>query len=143
MLTWQTMCPFLRRTFDVCAIMAWLVAPSCGDPAAIAQLDLAVTPSTHLLVLAPHPDDEALAAAGLMQRVQAAGGRIRVVLMTSGDAFDENVHRRRSEERDAADRRESGNRRERESIAAMARIGVDRSQLRLLGFPDMGLCLLA
>jgi LmbE family N-acetylglucosaminyl deacetylase len=42
---------------------------------------------TRLLVISPHPDDEAIAAAGVMQRVRSAGGRVRVVLLTSGDAF--------------------------------------------------------
>jgi len=37
-----------------------------------------------LLVLAPHPDDEVLAAGGLMGRVAREGGEVRVVSLTSG-----------------------------------------------------------
>src|SRR5262245_49247126 len=58
-----------------------------------AALELPTGPSTRLLVVAPHPDDEALAAAGLIQRVRAAGGLVRVLLMTSGDAFPEGIER--------------------------------------------------
>lgn len=40
-----------------------------------------------LLVLAPHPDDETLSSAGLIQKVYAKGGTIRTVVVTSGDAY--------------------------------------------------------
>lgn len=106
------------------------------------DLDLATSSATRLLVLAPHPDDETLGAAGLIQRVRAAGGAVRVVLMTSGDAFAE-TNRRGSPPADAADHRKSGVDRENESAAALARLGVDRADIVMLGFPDMGLCFLA
>lgn len=101
-------------------------------------------PGTRLLVFAPHPDDEALGAAGLIRRVVAAGGSVHVVLMTSGDAFSEGVesetHVRRLGPRDY---RGYGDLRERETIAAMRLLGVDRAHLLFLGFPDGGLCLIA
>jgi len=37
------------------------------------------------LVIAPHPDDESIAAGGLLQRAIAAGGEVRVVFVTDGD----------------------------------------------------------
>ena len=46
---------------------------------------LEVPERLHLLVVAPHPDDEALGAAGLMQRVQARQGQVSVAYLTSGD----------------------------------------------------------
>ena len=52
---------------------------------------MAIGPATRLLVLSPHPDDETLGAAGLIRRVVKAGGTVRVVLLTSGDAFAEGV----------------------------------------------------
>src|SRR5262249_9672320 len=70
----------------VCVIVA---EPFAADE--VPELNLNVGPTTRLLVLAPHPDDEALGAAGLIQRVVGAGGSVRVVLMTSGDAFPEGV----------------------------------------------------
>jgi LmbE family N-acetylglucosaminyl deacetylase len=120
-----------------------LAVAACAQPATVPDLTLDVPSSTRLLVVAPHPDDETLAAGGLIQRVRAAGGALRIVVMTSGDAFEESLAGRRSAQRDASDHRENGILRERESIAAMARLGVDRTHIRLLGFPDMGLCLLA
>jgi len=40
-----------------------------------------------LLVLAPHPDDEALSAAGMIQQVFERGGSVRTVVVTAGDAY--------------------------------------------------------
>jgi len=101
-------------------------------------------PRTRLVVVAPHPDDEALAAAGLIQRVRASGGWVRVVVMTSGDGFSQGVeaamHLRRPR---PADYRTYASVRERETIAAMRQLGLDRGHLEFLGFPDGGLCLIA
>jgi LmbE family N-acetylglucosaminyl deacetylase len=107
-------------------------------------LDMQLGPTSRLLVFAPHPDDEALGAAGLIQRVMAAGGSVRVVLMTSGDAFPEGIematHIRRPKPRDYVN---YGNLRERETIAAMQLVGINRAHILFLGFPDGGLCLIA
>lgn len=39
------------------------------------------------MVVAPHPDDETLAAGGLIQRVLASGGTVRVIVLTAGDGY--------------------------------------------------------
>ena len=123
------------------AALLFLAVSACVDDApAISELDSPITSATRLLVFAPHPDDETLGAAGLIRRVREAAGAVRVVLMTSGDAFAES---RQSTEPDASDHRRNGIVRERESVAAMARLGVDEANVVKLGFPDMGLCLLA
>lgn len=41
-----------------------------------------------LLVIAPHPDDEVLGAAGLIQKVKQSGGKVYVLFMTVGDTKD-------------------------------------------------------
>jgi LmbE family N-acetylglucosaminyl deacetylase len=45
-----------------------------------------------LLVVAPHPDDETLCCAGAIQRARAAGARVAIVWITSGDAFELDAH---------------------------------------------------
>ena len=50
-----------------------------------------VSHAERLVVVAPHPDDETLGAGGLMQRVLASGGSVRVVLVTAGDGYVEAV----------------------------------------------------
>src|SRR5881275_233246 len=82
----------MRREW-LCApiVAATMVAGGCGlfthDRA---ELSLPGAPQ-RLLVFAPHPDDEAIGVAGLIQRVVGTGGTAHVVLMTSGDAFAEGV----------------------------------------------------
>ncbi len=41
--------------------------------------------SSRLLLFAPHPDDESLAAGGLLQKAAAAGANVRVIFATNGD----------------------------------------------------------
>src|ERR1041385_752057 len=122
------------------SVIIWWAQPSPTVP----LLRLYPTPNTRLLVLSPHPDDETIAAAGVLQRVQSAGGHVRVVVMTSGDAFPPAVERAEpGTTADAGDLRRFGRRREQESRRAMDLLGVPPSEVTFLGFPDEGLCLLA
>ena len=110
----------------------------------VAPLALRVTSATRLLVLSPHPDDEVLGAGGLIRRVVAAGGAVRIVLLTSGDAYAEGVETAEGVHNPtAADYRSYGATRERESIDALGLLGVSRRAVTFLGFPDDGLCRLA
>jgi len=106
--------------------------------AVAAPLDVGT--SERLLVVAPHPDDETLAAGGLVQRVLARDGTARVVLVTAGDGYVEAVQaetgalRPRPEDFVAYGERRLG-----EARAAIRRLGGDRVRLGVLGFPDGGL----
>src|SRR5262245_15878805 len=55
------------------------------------QSAMVVPAATRLLLVAPHPDDETLGAGGLIQRVQATGGVVKVVYLTDGDGYPEGV----------------------------------------------------
>jgi LmbE family N-acetylglucosaminyl deacetylase len=120
-----------------------LVCASAATPAP-AELEWTPDRTTRLLVLAPHPDDEALGAAGLIQRVLAHGGTVRVVLMTSGDGFPEGVEATDGvAQPGASDFRGYGATRERETVTALGLLGLPASQITFLGFPDEGLCRIA
>ncbi|HUA78770.1 MAG TPA: PIG-L deacetylase family protein [Dyella sp.] len=99
---------------------------------------LSVSAQTRLLVVAPHPDDETLGCGLLLQQVLAAGGAIRVLLMTDGD---NNPWPQRYMERrfivDAAARKRWGIRRRDEVMRALERLGVSASVLYPLGWRDM------
>ena len=106
--------------------------------AAVASLE--VDPHERLLVIAPHPDDETIAAGGLMQHVLAEGGSVRVVLLTAGDGYVEAVAN------DSGDPRPKpvefvafGERRLGESRGALRLLGNGAIRLTVLGFPDGGL----
>jgi LmbE family N-acetylglucosaminyl deacetylase len=101
---------------------------------------LPVEADTRLLIFAPHPDDEVIAAGGLIQQVREAGGTVRVVYLTSGDAYTASV---KAEEHVARPRganyRAYGQQREDEARAALRTLGVGAWSLTFLGFPNGGL----
>jgi LmbE family N-acetylglucosaminyl deacetylase len=91
-----------------------------------------------LLVVAPHPDDETLGAGGLIQRVVARGGTVRVVLVTAGDGYVEGVVRETGRPRPRpASYVAYGERRIGETRAALRVLAAHHAaRLQLLGFPD-------
>lgn len=136
----------------VYGLLAWLLtaaqatAPTAPAPvpASVPALQLTPDRATRLLVIAPHPDDEALGAAGLIRRVHAAGGTVRIVLMTSGDGFPEGVELTRGiTVPTPADFRDYGVLREGEARTAMRVLGLPETAVTFLGYPDEGLCHLA
>jgi LmbE family N-acetylglucosaminyl deacetylase len=94
--------------------------------------------STSLLVVAPHPDDETLCCAGVMQRVAQAGGQVSVLWITSGDGSELDMllieHRLFA----PAKARELAVRRMREARAAASLLGVPAARQLFLGYPDRG-----
>ena len=95
---------------------------------------------TRLLVVVPHPDDETIATGILIQQVRAAGGTVRILLLTAGD---NNPWPQRWVERrlriGSEERQSWGLRRHAEILAAMGRLDVPLGALQTLGWPDMGL----
>ena len=84
-----------------------------------------------LLVVAAHPDDESLAAAGLMQAVHAGGGRVELVVATDGEAAFPGL--------DRAARAELGRTRRAELHRALRVHGMAAVAVHWLGLPDSGL----
>jgi len=102
---------------------------------------LEVNSHERLVVVAPHPDDETLGAGGLIQRVLAGGGTVRVVLVTAGDGYVEAVVHETGEPRPRpAEYVAYGERRLREARRALDALGGHAIRAEhLLGFPDGGL----
>lgn len=100
----------------------------------------AFSPQSRVLVVAPHPDDETIATGLLIQQIRAAGGAVRILLLTAGD---NNPWPQRWLERrwriGAADRQRWGRRRYGELLEALRGLGLDESDLQFMGWPDMGL----
>ena len=118
------------------ASLAAVAARAAPAPPQLPPLDA----GTALLVIAPHPDDETLCCAGVIQRVLRAGGHASVVWMTGGDAsLLDLLLVERSVFGGAAKLRDLGARRMREARAATALLGVAPSAQLFLGYPDRGL----
>ena len=119
-------------------------APASGitrAPTARSNADLALGADTRLLVIAPHPDDEILAAGGVIQRIRSADGIVHVVYLTDGEGYTHGVQaeRRRGKILTPSDYRAYGRQREDEARVAMRDLGYSAWSLTFLGFPNGGL----
>ncbi len=101
---------------------------------------LRVPPQVRLMVFAPHPDDEAIAAAGLIQRVVEKGGKAKVVFVTNGDGYQEGVRLQLNRsETTPDDFIVYGEQRQIEARQAAAAVGLAEDDVIFLGFPDGGI----
>jgi LmbE family N-acetylglucosaminyl deacetylase len=95
---------------------------------------------SRLLLIAPHPDDEALACSVILQKALRARAAIRVVYMTDGD---NNPWPQRALERrwtlSRSDRQRWGKLRRAEASAALRALDFAVPDVRFLGLPDQGL----
>jgi len=92
-----------------------------------------------VLILAPHPDDETIACAGVIQQALAAGADVRVAYLTNGEhnelafiVYEKRITLRQGEFI------HMGEVRRQESIAAMKSLGLSEDRLIFLGYPDFG-----
>lgn len=98
-----------------------------------------ITEKDRVLVFAPHPDDEAIGAAGILQKAVRAGAKVKVVCFTNGDAnqlafivYEKRFTFRKGEFF------HMGQVRKEETIDAMRSIGVEPDDVIFLGYPDFG-----
>lgn len=120
-------------------IFQWIYAWSYrGKVAALPPF--AFDKKARLLVLAPHPDDESLCCAGLIQKVLAGGGEVYLAWMTLGDGFQwDAALLDRALPPKPADLQELALRRREEARAAASILDVPGDHLFFLGYPDRGL----
>jgi LmbE family N-acetylglucosaminyl deacetylase len=92
-----------------------------------------------LLVLAPHNDDEALGAAGLIMQAVEQGIEVHVVFMTNGDGFTfSTITEFETLFPAAEDYIALGDLRQQESINVLGMLGVPEENITFLGYPDAG-----
>jgi LmbE family N-acetylglucosaminyl deacetylase len=124
-----------RLTFLALALTAASTnAAATADPGAALSIDQ----NTSLLVISPHPDDETLCCAGVIQRVLHAGGQVSVVWLTGGDGSALGMLLVEKTLFDARKMRAFGEARMREARAATALLGVPPQGQLFLGYPDGG-----
>lgn len=139
----------VRRTLPlVVALLALVVAPqgSGGHGGAPGRAHAAappaeiVRPGARILVLSPHPDDEVLAAGGLIQEARRAGADVWAAVVTSGESSRPAAVRALGVVRpNPDDFARLGQLRRYESRQAAAALGLPPSRLLFLGYADAGL----
>jgi len=101
--------------------------------------DFSFTPKDRVLVVAPHPDDEALGAAGAIQAAVEAGADVHVVYLTHGESNEISaLFYQKKPMILKSDFVKVGRVRKREAVEAMALLGVPEKNLIFFGYPDMG-----
>ncbi len=93
-----------------------------------------------ILIIAPHPDDESIACAGIIQQAVGKGANLKIVYMTNGDhnQFAFIVYEKRFPFL-TGEFIHMGEVRRTEAINAMKLLGLDRRDLVFLGYPDFGI----
>lgn len=93
-----------------------------------------------ILVIAPHPDDESLAAGGLIKKARDRNATVKVVMMTDGSsAATPQEFSQYLENNDKNSSTGIGELRREEALQAMSKLGVNESSIIFLGYPDTGL----
>jgi len=97
------------------------------------------TKNDRVLILAPHPDDEAIGACGVIQKALKQNAKVRVVCYTNGDSnelafivYEKRLTFKKGEFL------HMGEVRRRETMRAMVSIGVNPADIIFLGYPDFG-----
>ncbi|GHF33906.1 LmbE family N-acetylglucosaminyl deacetylase [Deinococcus metalli] len=129
------------------ALAAWINLPLVSrvfdrSSARVAALP-AATPfraGQRVLMLSPHPDDETLCCAGMIQQAQAAGAQVSIAWMTAGDGFEfDAALTERTLRPGPQNMRALGDTRVGEARRAAAVLGVPAQRTYMLGYPDGGL----
>jgi LmbE family N-acetylglucosaminyl deacetylase len=107
------------------------------DISPLPEAQVALTADDRILILAPHPDDEALGCAGIIQSAVAQKIPLKIVFLTYGDNNEWSflLYRKHPVFYPAAVRR-MGEVRHDEAVAADKLLGVDEKSLVFLGYPD-------
>jgi LmbE family N-acetylglucosaminyl deacetylase len=141
----------LRRLFLVAALgvliigaYTWLMSYFAWrtDLRATRSLETISAPGSgdRVLVVAPHPDDETLGCAGLIQQALARGAEVHVVTLTNGDASElALIFGERELPWNPNGFIALGRKRQAESTRVLRGLGVPETHAYFLGFPNNGL----
>ena len=97
---------WVQLRFQIIGVFIGILVPVCAH--------------ADVLIVAPHPDDDVIAAAAVVQRALGRGEIVRVVYVTNGDYNGLSV----------APIREG------EAVNAQGALGVAENRLMFLGYPD-------
>lgn len=143
--TTETMPPrIFSKVFSVFIFLAGLASGlhqfTAPARASVSPEDLHVPPGIRVMIFSPHPDDETLAAGGIIQRAAALGGEVRIVWITNGDGYLEGMQKEKLQGLPSSqDFINYGMKRHKEALEALRSLGLRNSNGVFLGFPDDGI----
>jgi len=92
-----------------------------------------------ILIIAPHPDDEAVGTAGVIQSALRSGAKVKILYLTHGDYNEiSSIFYQKKPLLLKADFIKSGQIRKTEATRAMSTLGLKEDDLVFLGYPDFG-----
>ena len=117
----------------ICLFLTYLNTPGYAQMPEIHSND-------RILVFAPHPDDESLAAGGLIKKARDLNATVMVVVMTDGSsaATSEELSQY-LEKNNKSNSTGIAELRYQETTSALSKLGVNTSNIIFLGYPDTGL----
>ncbi|MDD5155395.1 MAG: PIG-L family deacetylase [Candidatus Omnitrophica bacterium] len=132
----------LKKTILLLTILVFAFGCAWADSASKEPVIPDIEPiqkKDRILILAPHPDDEAIGCAGIIQEALRQGAKVKVVYLTNGDSnqlafivYEKRLTFKKGEFI------HMGEVRREEAIAAMQSLGLDKGDLTFLGYPDFG-----
>jgi LmbE family N-acetylglucosaminyl deacetylase len=133
----------LALSLGLLGVSPWARGGAPGEPSLEDLAPLPLEGFQRLLVFAPHCDDEALGAGGLILTAGRMGMDVRVVIATNGDGYlFATMDEFRRVYPSPQDFIRMGNLRQQESLEALQFLGVPPEQVLFLSYPDRGLAAL-
>lgn len=98
-----------------------------------------LTANDRVLIIAPHPDDESLACAGVIGRCVENNIPVQVIIMNNGDGYRRAIELFfKNTAPESADFQRLGEVRYKESLSALGLLGLDPKNIHFLSYPDGG-----
>lgn len=97
---------------------------------------LKISSRDRVLIFAPHPDDETLAAGGLISYLSSKKIPKKIVFLTVGDGNPYSFLEKRKIKYGPEEYINTGFRRQKEAINALERLGIKQKEIIFLGYPD-------
>jgi LmbE family N-acetylglucosaminyl deacetylase len=133
------MLSFFKRVFPILLLTAAISLISSGSFAEEIKEISPILFRDRILILAAHPDDEAIGTAGVIQKALKAGAKVKVALFTNGDNnevsfifYEKRLTFRRGEII------HMGEVRRKETLGAVSSLGLNKNDVVFLGYPDYG-----
>ena len=122
----------LRMTAALIFLFLFVCHPAYAETILFQKTD-------RILIIAPHPDDEALGTSGVIQSALEAGASVKIVYLTHGDHNEiAAIFYQKKPLLLKSDFIKSGRAREAEALKAMSALGIQEKELLFLGYPDFG-----